>query len=235
MLFNTNNMEQVIVKYKTNYSNVVTKNELIVEIKRCGIKGYSKKKKNELIDMLEKQMHCSNEYSLFENMVYTWYMKNQTNLDALESKKGDTNIVLNDTSMDKSKDDDKLYDEDLNSFAEILYESDVVMNQKRVMNKRIQKAEKLKLWDTVSNELRKNKLNMINSRINQLRSLSTLNLAANMKQYEFKPLSNKLQQYIIEYESHCKERETRFAEHLDNMKIVVYSFDDKGVLKACNE
>lgn len=76
-------MEEVIAKYKDAFTRVVTKTDLIVEIKSCGVKGYSKMNKNEVIDTLEQHKHNNEEHSVFDTMVYSWYLKHKQALDAL--------------------------------------------------------------------------------------------------------------------------------------------------------
>ena len=250
-------MEQVISKYKTTYSNVVTKKELINELKRCSAKGYSNKTKNELIDMLEKHKHTDNDCSVFDNMMYRWYIKHEKALLTLEENLSTQSEVANKNAQDdgltknvqdnaqddgstenvqgNAEDDNRLYDKDILTFAEVLYDSDVVLNKNRVMNKRIKKADKIKLWDVVSTELETKKESMINNRVVQLRCLSILNLVANMKKYDFNPVSNRLKLGFVEYEDYCKKRDERFSKCLENMKIVVYSQDANGVFKKNEE
>lgn len=242
-------MEEVIAKYKTAFAKVVTKNDLIVAIKGCGVKGYSKMKKDELIDVLEKQNNNS-ECSVFESMVHSWYLKHKKALDIIDKdavaqfNKVEDPVVSDDTEsveiesnsnpqepVETKQDDEQYYNQDIYRFAEVLYESDVELNRTRIMNKRCKKADKERLLESLLVQLEARKADMIKRRIAELRSMTILNIATNMKRNNFQPESQKLKDGIIEYEQLCQQRAELFNKQMDSTKIVVFTPGDNGMLQ----
>jgi hypothetical protein len=239
---------EVIAKYKNAFARVVTKNDLIVAIKGCGVKGYSKMKKDELIDVLEKQNNNS-EYSVFEMMVNAWYLKHKQALDIIdkdavaqfnkveepvtdtESVEIESNSNLQEVPVETKQDDEHYYNQDIDRFAEVLYESDVELNKTRVMNKRCKKADKERLLESLLVQLEARKADMIKRRIAELRSMTILNIATNMKRNNFQPESQKLKDGISEYEQLCQQRAELFDKQMDSTKIVVFTPGDNGMLQ----
>lgn len=243
-------MDEVIAKYKNAFAKVVTKTDLIVAIKGCGVKGYSKMKKDELIDVLEKQNNNS-ECSVFESMVHSWYLKHKQALDIIdkdavaqfnkveepvvsddaESVEIESNSNLQEVPMEAKQDDEHYYNQDIDRFAEVLYESDVELNRTRIMNKRCKKADKERLLESLLVQLEARKPDMIKRRITELRSMTLLNIATNMKRNNFQPESQKLKDGIVEYEQLCQQRAELFNKQMDSAKIVVYTPGNDGRLQ----
>jgi hypothetical protein len=248
-------MTEVIAKYKNAFARVVTKNDLIVVVKGCGVKGYSKMKKDELINVLEKQNNNNSEYSVFETMVHSWYLKHKQALDIIDKdaiaqfNKVEEPVVSDDVASveiestlnpqevveDTKYDDEQYYNQDINSFAEVLYESDVELNKTRVMNKRCKKADKQRLLETLLVQLEARKEDMIKRRIAELHSMTVLNIATNMKRNNFQPESKKLKDGISEYEQLCQKRAELFNIQMDNTKIVVFTPDNNGRLQQVDD
>ena len=241
---------EVIAKYKNTFARVVTKNDLIVAVKACGVKGYSKMKKDELIGVLEKQNNNS-ECSVFESMVHSWYLKHKQALDIIdkdaiaqfdkveepvvsddaESVEIESNSNPQEMPVDTKHDDEHYYNQDIERFAEILYLSDVVHNRVRVMNKRGKKEDKERLWQSLLVQLEARKPDMIKRRIAELRSMTILNIATNLKRNNFQPESKKLKDGISEYEQLCQQRAELFNKQMDATKIVVFTPGNDGRLQ----